>query len=225
MFCTKCGANITPGSAFCPSCGAPATSAAPPPAPAAPISGSAVPPVPVAPQYAPPQSIPPQYPAAPYVPPPPQPTVAYAGFWLRFVALIIDAVVLGVVGFFITLPFMASFGLREIFRGRGGMSPEDFFPAIATLMRVALIRTVLNYLYYALLESSEWQATLGKKALGLYVTDMTGRRISFGRATGRFFGKIISSLILFIGFIMAGFTEKKQALHDMLAGCLVLRKL
>jgi uncharacterized RDD family membrane protein YckC len=84
---------------------------------------------------------------------------------------------------------------------------------------------VLNWLYYALLESSTWQATLGKKALGLEVTDVEGRRISFGRASGRFFAKIISTLILFIGFIMAGFTEKKQALHDIIAGTLVIRKL
>jgi uncharacterized RDD family membrane protein YckC len=83
----------------------------------------------------------------------------------------------------------------------------------------------LNRLYYALLESSTWQGTLGKRALGLEVTDLEGRRISFGRATGRFFAKIISALILWIGFIMAGFTEKKQALHDMIAGTLVIRKL
>jgi uncharacterized RDD family membrane protein YckC len=83
---------------------------------------------------------------------------------------------------------------------------------------------VLNWLYYALLESSAWQGTLGKKALGLEVTDLQGRRIGFGRASGRFFAKFISVLTLFIGFIMAGFTERKQALHDMIAGCLVIRK-
>jgi uncharacterized RDD family membrane protein YckC len=83
---------------------------------------------------------------------------------------------------------------------------------------------ILNWLYYAIFESSSWQATLGKKALGLEVTDLAGNRISFGRATGRFFAKIISTLILFIGYIMAGFTEKKQALHDILAGTLVIRK-
>jgi len=105
------------------------------------------------------------------------------------------------------------------------MSPEELVPLMGAFIRLSLIRTVLNWLYYALLESSAWQATLGKKALGLEVTDMQGMRISFGRATGRFFAKIISSIILFIGFIMAGFTEKKQALHDMIAGTLVIRKL
>ena len=61
-------------------------------------------------------------------------------------------------------------------------------------------------------------------ALGLKVTDMEGNRISFGRATGRYFGKIISGMILYIGYIIAGFTEKKQALHDIMANCLVTRK-
>jgi uncharacterized RDD family membrane protein YckC len=66
---------------------------------------------------------------------------------------------------------------------------------------------------------------LGKKALGLVVTDMAGRRVSFGRATGRHFSKIITNMVpALIGYIMAGFTEKKQALHDMMAGCLVLRR-
>lgn len=219
MFCSKCGANVPQGSTFCQNCGAPVSASAPPSTPQQPPAA-----VPPSPQYVPPSQVPPVATPA-YAPPSPPPRVDYAGFWLRFVALIIDAVILGVVGFAITAPFMVPFGLRGVLRGHGPMGPEDFFPAMATLMRVSLIRTVLNYLYYALLESSPWQGTVGKKALGLYVTDMTGRRISFGRATGRFFGKIVSFLTLFIGFIMAGFTEKKQALHDMMAGCLVLRKL
>jgi uncharacterized RDD family membrane protein YckC len=152
------------------------------------------------------------------------PAVHYAGFWLRFVAFIIDAIVLGVVGAVITVPFVAG-DFRGIWMGRPRMSPEEFFPLIGTFIRVALLRGVINWLYYALFESSTWQATLGKKALGLEVTDLEGRRIGFGRATGRFFGKIISGAILMIGFIMAGFTEKKQALHDIMAGCLVIRKI
>lgn len=82
-----------------------------------------------------------------------------------------------------------------------------------------------TWLYYALLESSEWQGTAGKKALGLIVTDMQGRRVTFARASGRHFGKIVTSFIpLGIGYAMAGFTQKRQALHDILASCLVLRK-
>lgn len=200
MYCSKCGAMVAESASFCAACGqptggiGPASAVIPPPA-----SGYAAP-------------------AAA------RPAVAYAGFWLRFVALIIDAIVLGFAGFIVTLPFAASAGLRDIFRGHPPTSPEELFPLMHVLFRIALIRIAINWLYYALFESSAWQATLGKKALGLEVTDLNGNRISFGRATGRFFGKIVSSLILFIGFLMAGFTEKKQALHDMMAGCLVIRK-
>jgi uncharacterized RDD family membrane protein YckC len=82
-----------------------------------------------------------------------------------------------------------------------------------------------SWLYFAMMESSSWQATLGKRALSIEVTDLAGQRVSFGRASGRHFSKIITNLIpLFIGYILAGFTEKKQAIHDMIASCLVLRK-
>jgi uncharacterized RDD family membrane protein YckC len=60
--------------------------------------------------------------------------------------------------------------------------------------------------------------------LGIKVTDLNGSRIDFGRATGRYFGKFISSIILFIGFIMVAFTQKKQGLHDILADCLVVNR-
>lgn len=82
-----------------------------------------------------------------------------------------------------------------------------------------------NWIYEAAMESSSKQATLGKMALGLKVTDLEGRRISFARATGRHFAKLLSGMILLIGYIMAGFTERKQALHDMIAGTLVQRTL
>jgi uncharacterized RDD family membrane protein YckC len=83
---------------------------------------------------------------------------------------------------------------------------------------------VAKWLYFAYLESGEKQATWGKQALGIYVTDLAGQRVTFGRATGRFFAKIVSGLIpLGIGFVMAGFTERRQALHDMIASTLVLR--
>jgi uncharacterized RDD family membrane protein YckC len=93
------------------------------------------------------------------------------------------------------------------------------------LLAIRLLALMLSWIYYASMESSTWQATLGKKILGLKVTDLVGNRISFARASGRFFGKILSGMILGIGFLMAGFTARKQALHDILAGCLVLRQL
>ncbi|MCZ6692889.1 MAG: RDD family protein [Bacteroidetes bacterium] len=81
-----------------------------------------------------------------------------------------------------------------------------------------------SWLYYAVLESGSYQGTLGKMLLNLKVTDLEGEQISFSRATGRFFGKFLSSFIIYIGYIMIGLTEKKQGLHDILAGCLVVRK-
>lgn len=214
MYCSKCGASVADGIAFCSACGQPmvgfsvgkTAAATPSVGPVAP--GGTV--------YAPPAQAGWQAPAA-------RP-VAYAGFWLRFVALIIDQLLLYFVGMILFLPFAASMGMRGMMTGR----PPDvqaLFPMIHAMLRLALLRMVIHWLYYSLLESSAWQATLGKKALGLEVTDLDGNRISFGRATGRFFAKIISGIILLIGYIMAGFTEKKQALHDILAGTLVIRKL
>jgi len=105
------------------------------------------------------------------------------------------------------------------------MSDAGIFALMGFIFLAATATLVFTWLYHALMESSEWQATLGKKALGLVVTDMAGQRVSFGRSTGRHFGKIITNMVpAFIGYIMAGFTEKKQALHDMMAGCLVLRR-
>ena len=216
MYCSKCGANVADGIAFCSACGQPMVGFSVGQAAAATPSAAPVPPGGTV--YAPPAQSGWQAQAA-------RP-VAYAGFWLRFVAIIIDGLLLYFVSMILFLPFAAStgMGMRGMMTGRPP-DPQAIFPMIHALLRLALLRTVLHWLYYSLLESSAWQGTLGKKALGLEVTDLDGNRISFGRATGRFFAKIISALILGIGYIMAGFTEKKQALHDILAGTLVIRKL
>jgi len=204
------------GAAFCPRCGqAFAVAAAVPRAPimstavAAPIGGGAA-------------SIPARagYAAVP--------CVEYAGFWLRFLALLIDNVVLGLGFVLILIPLIFLTGLGAFI---GEIHPEEdmndvgIFMLIGFIFLAATVSLLLTWLYHALLESSEWQATLGKKVLGLVVTDMAGQRVSFGRSTGRHFAKIITNMVpAFIGYIMAGFTEKKQALHDMIAGCLVLRR-
>jgi uncharacterized RDD family membrane protein YckC len=86
------------------------------------------------------------------------------------------------------------------------------------------IALLLPWLYFAIMESSSRQATLGKMALGIVVTDISGRRISFARATGRQLGKIISGMILYIGYLMIAFTQRKQGLHDIMAECLVVVK-
>lgn len=154
-----------------------------------------------------------------------RPAVAYAGFWLRLVAWIIDRIVLQFATSIVMIPFAASFGIRQMMRNHPPTSMEDFLPLFASMHRIFLVLVVLTWLYYALMESSAWQATLGKKVLGLEVTDLGGARISFGRATGRYFARYISIMTLGIGYIMAGFTERKQALHDMIAGTLVIRHL
>jgi uncharacterized RDD family membrane protein YckC len=92
-----------------------------------------------------------------------------------------------------------------------------------TVSSASIASLMMNWLYYALFESSSKQATLGKMVCKLVVTDERGSRIGFGRATGRYFGKIISGLILCIGYMMAGWTERKQALHDTMAGTLVIK--
>jgi uncharacterized RDD family membrane protein YckC len=217
-FCSKCGANVPDGSGFCNACGQPLPASS---APTVPLSAP-----------------PPVYATSPAVATPPQPNdlppgcavlqprylptnVAFAGFWLRFVAWIIDSIVLGVLSGMLMVPF-GGFRLHHLLSGHP-ISPEEFFGG--GVVHGWFVVQILRWIYYALLESSTWQGTLGKKALGLEVTDMYGQRVSFGRATGRFAGRYLSMLTLGIGFIMAGITAKKQALHDMIAGTLVIRKI
>ncbi len=157
-----------------------------------------------------------------------QKPVRYAGFWLRFVAYIIDDLILGFIGFFIALPFIGSIVFSAFRIADAGKHNESVFFGIAGIIGAVIMWTIISiiagWLYYALMEASKTQGTLGKMALGLKVTDMDGNKVSFGRATGRYFGKIISGLIFMIGYILAGLTEKKQALHDLIADCLVVRK-
>lgn len=154
--------------------------------------------------------------------------VRYAGFWLRFVAYIIDDLIMGFVGFIVSLPFIGGIIFSAIGIGEHADFDEKTALGVAgiigSVVGLVIVIAVMGWLYFALMESSKTQATLGKMALSLKVTDMEGNPISFGRATGRYFGKIISGMILYIGYILAGLTEKKQALHDMMAGCLVIRK-
>jgi uncharacterized RDD family membrane protein YckC len=146
--------------------------------------------------------------------------VQYAGFWRRLAAALIDGVLL-IVAYFV---FAFTFGF--VYGAATGGGEEEMADSTAnTLVCLAWVATaILGWLYYALMEGSSKQATLGKMALGIVVTDAQDRRVSFARATGRYFGKIISSIILYVGFIMVAFTEKKQGLHDIMADCLVVVK-
>lgn len=152
----------------------------------------------------------------------------YAGFWLRFVAYVLDAFILGIFVVPILIGAAMLMGVGTVISGlpRNGDPFENGFPPVFALFMLAFVGVAFvgGWLYHALLESSEWQGTAGKKIVGIVVTDMDGARLTFGRATGRYFAKFISGLIpLGIGYILAAFTEKRQAIHDMLAGTLVLR--
>jgi uncharacterized RDD family membrane protein YckC len=208
MFCSRCGATLSSDAAFCTSCGTPVAAAQP--ATSQPVLAVSAGYAPIGAPLAVPASL--MYP--------------YAGFWLRFVAYLIDNIILWIVAAPILILLAVMMGVGAAL-GHAGDHPEDFFAATGMVAFIFLFIIIFfggSWLYFALMESSTWQATLGKKAIGLIVTDMQGRRLSFAHATGRFFSKIVTGLVpLAIGYIMAGFTEKKQALHDFIAATLVLK--
>jgi uncharacterized RDD family membrane protein YckC len=156
------------------------------------------------------------------------PQVEYAGFWERVLAFVIDNVIIGVAIVVIVIPLLFLTGLGPVLSRMAqdeDLGDAGFFLIIGMFLVAATASVLVTWLYHAFMESSEWQATIGKRAMGLVVTDIAGQRVSFGRSTGRHFGKIITNLVpAFLGYIMAAFTEKRQALHDMMAGCLVLRR-
>ena len=203
MFCSVCGGDIAQGAQFCPKCGQPVTYAAPAAYAAQPGVGATH-------------------------------AVAgrrYAGFWLRFVAYLIDALILIIPVWLIVVVValaMGGFGALASMAQRQPENPAEVFavigPLIGMIFVVVLFVIALQWLYFAYQESSEQQATIGKRVMSLKVTDRNGNRLSFGHASGRFFSKIVTNLVpLAIGWILAGFTEKKQALHDFIAGTLVWR--
>ena len=150
----------------------------------------------------------------------------YAGFWIRFVAFIIDGLVLNVLAFVLILPILgmigiASFGLEEIFN----MDPNELSLAfVAIIIPLSIANIILYWLYFAVQQSSSWQATLGKRAVGIIVTDVHGERLNFTTASLRYLGRVISNMTMLIGYIIAAFTVKKQALHDIIAGTVVVYK-
>ena len=145
----------------------------------------------------------------------PESSVVYAGFWLRLVAALVDALVMFIPFCFIA--FIVTVVVKFVSATKG------YEPASAILTVLPPVTIVAAWLYFAVMESSPWQATLGKKLLGLYVTDIKGQRLSLIRATGRTFAKYLSAVTAGVGYLLCGFTEKKQALHDIVASCVVLR--
>lgn len=142
-------------------------------------------------------------------------SVKYGGFWRRLTAYLIDYIAIMVLIIVIMMGLMLSAGPSKI---DPKMSEIGFWINFFMVF-------LLPWLYFALWESSPKQATIGKMLMGLKVTDLAGQRISFLRATGRYFSKILSAWILMIGFLMIAWTQKKQGLHDKIASTLVIHKL
>ena len=137
----------------------------------------------------------------------------YAGFWSRFIAWVVDVAVLWILAFVLAIIIPIILG------------PLIGLPADAAILAsIIVFWVVVPWLYWALMESSSRQATLGKTTMGLTVSDMAGNRISFVRATKRYWAKVLSALMLLAGFVMIAFTAKKQGLHDIIARCLVMTK-
>jgi uncharacterized RDD family membrane protein YckC/Tfp pilus assembly major pilin PilA len=130
--------------------------------------------------------------------------IVYASFGRRFGACVID---------FVLIVLLYSFV-------EGLLRPSIDHKAFGPLVVLALVA----WPYKAIMESSAWQATFGKRALGIKVTSLQGERISFWRATGRVFAQGLSQLCVYIGYLMAAFTQRRQALHDLIAGTLVTRR-
>jgi uncharacterized RDD family membrane protein YckC len=196
MFCSRCGIQVVEGKRFCQACGQEVGAAV--------ISTAAI---------------------AGAIPTPIAGTgrisgpLPYSGFWARLVAYLIDGLILGIPFGFVAL-FIIMSGVLGVTLHRKSVDPREaaalLGPMFLLFFLAFLVLVAVQWLYFAILESSE---------MSLRVTNYDGQRISFGHATGRFFAKIVSGMVPFaIGYIMAGFTEKKQALHDLIAGTLVLRK-
>lgn len=203
FFCNKCGTLNKVGAQFCSHCGTPMS-----PTPGAMPAAASSSPNPPSPYSAP----------TPYHQAAPVAGVGYGGFWIRVVAAIIDAIIVRVV----VAPVGMMFGAAGLAGGMMSGIPHMGFGLLGAGV-TAIFVIFGSWLYEAFMQSSSYQATLGKMIFGMKVTDLNGNRISFGRATARHFAKWLSGMILGIGFIMVGFTERKQGLHDLLAGTLVRR--
>ncbi|HZF97755.1 MAG TPA: RDD family protein [Pseudoxanthomonas sp.] len=151
--------------------------------------------------------------------------VVHAGFWKRTAAYLIDAMVVGIAAQIVQMVLAAVFFGMNL--SSFASSPETLFSSTSGLVFLAMIYLfplMLFGVYYATFHASSKQATLGKMAIGIKVVRGDGRRITLGRGIGRFFAFILSALILYIGYLMAAFTERKQGLHDMVCDTLVVDK-
>lgn len=200
LYCNKCGTANSANARFCSRCGGALNPVSAVQSPSAAAEAGAVP-----------AAIGPYTPVSTV-------GVGYGGFWIRVVAFIVDAIIVRAVAWPVSMILSL-----------GGLGMMGGFPHGAPGLHlfgggVVLLLVIFgSWLYEAFMLSSPYQATLGKMIFGMKVTDLYGNRISFARATGRHFAKWLSTMILFIGYIMVGLTERKQGLHDLLAGTLVQR--
>jgi uncharacterized RDD family membrane protein YckC len=240
MFCPRCGRTVPEGARFCPNCGAAVTvvalpddepAGAPAPFPSSPAPGG--------PTMPPAWALPTGGGAAPafgaaaesmpglpetQVAPLPADQSAYGGFWRRVIAVVIDGFLLNI----LMSPLYLGW-VWPVMMSAGRTRPDDLDPTQA----MAIVGTCLGFLvvgglietaYFAFLESSTQQASLGKLALGLKLTDLEGARITLGRAVLRRVARTLTAFTLGIGFLMMLWTKRRQTLHDLMAGTLVLRR-
>ena len=244
MICPRCGHEAQPGASFCPNCGTslrvdaagsdPAERSLPPaeePSVRAPspwsegTSWEPRPEPPASPGLSGWEPVAPP-PAAPFAAPgplaPPAPALVYAGFWRRWWAAVLDNIVLWA----LSVPFIILWMLPHM-----NIDPEDYealppeqqMEVFGAWLLFWLVTTLMEFLYFSLFESSRRRATLGRMALGIQVTDVHGNRIGLGRAFLRRLARILSVLTFGIGFLVSLFSRRRQTLHDLLAGTLVVR--
>jgi uncharacterized RDD family membrane protein YckC len=147
--------------------------------------------------------------------------LATAGFWRRLAAALIDTAILTVellVLSFVVLVVVA------IVQASASETANVELAAGPTLIVIVVLQTMVSWLYSAALESTGWRATVGKRVVGLKVTDLQGRPISFARASARYAAKALVVLTVYLGFLMIALPGRRQGVHDIVAGTLVLRR-
>jgi uncharacterized RDD family membrane protein YckC len=148
----------------------------------------------------------------------------YAGFWLRVVAFVIDSIVLSVLYLLVIIPLYDSLSPPAALEPDAPDQIPTFFQDVLSPDVSMLVLVVVAILYYAIMEASRHQGSLGKLALELKVTDADGRRLSLSKSILRNASKLLSTALLLLGYVAAAFTRRKQALHDVIAGAMVLKR-
>ncbi|WP_052714137.1 RDD family protein [Paenibacillus dauci] len=151
----------------------------------------------------------------------------YAGFWKRFLATCIDSFILllvaGIMIGFVVLMLNLNGDMNTGYANEPMSTGKSVFVALFPFL-LLLLELVFPWLYYSMFEHSKYHATPGKMVLGIVAVDQQYRPLSFGRASGRYWAQLLNGFTLNIGFMVAGWTTHKQALHDLVAGTYVVNK-